>query len=128
MIAGWRTVINWPAALRGAAPVWLTITLLLSLFALWCAFADERWQMTSNYLGHHIRIGRYVLSSEYRDAELEIVCRRDSNDNPYYRLYAVVNGKLRFLMDRDEKALHQLAAFISFHTGWPVRPMRFWNS
>jgi hypothetical protein len=45
----------------------------------------------------------------------------DSRGRPYYRLYAIVSGRPHFLMERDEEALRQLAAFISFHTGWPVR-------
>lgn len=121
MIAAWRTFANAPTALKGSALVWLAIMLLLVLFALWCAFADERWQIARNYLGHRITIGRYVHLKRYQDAELEIVCRRDSRGKPYYRLYAIANGRAHFLMERDEKDLCQLAAFISFHTGWPIR-------
>jgi len=122
VMAGWKALATRPTVLRGSAPVWLAITFMLFLFALWCAFADERWQIASNYLGHRLSIGRYVRASQYRDAELEIVCRRDARGKPYYRLYAIVNDRPHFLIDRDEKALHLLAAFISFYTGWPIRP------
>ena len=122
-ITGWQTLASLPMALRTSAPVWLAITLLLILFALWCALADERWRVAKNSLGHRLSIGGYVHTKDYQDAELEIVCRRDSRGRPYYRLYAIANGKPHFLIERDEEALSQLAAFISFHTGWPVRPM-----
>lgn len=124
-IAGWQAFVSLPTTLRTSAPVWLATALLLILFALWCAFADERWQVAKNYLGHRLSIGGYVHTSHYRDAELEMVCRRDSRGKPYYRLYAMANGKPHFLIERDEEALGQLAAFISFHTGWPVRPTVF---
>jgi hypothetical protein len=120
-IAGWQTLASFPMTPKTSAPVWLAITLLLILFALWCAFADERWRVAKNSLGRRLSIGGYAHTSHYRDAELEIVCRRDSRGKPYYRLYAVANGKPHFLIERDEEALCQLAAFISFHTGWPVR-------
>jgi len=54
-----------------------------------------------------------------QDADLEIVLRFSTKFNvPYYRLYAVVNGKSHFLIDRGEKEIQQLARFISLHTGW----------
>jgi hypothetical protein len=121
LIAAWRVFANSPVGLKESALVWLAIMLLLVLFALWCAFADERWQIANNYLGHRIAIGRYVHSKRYQDAELEIVCRRDSRGKPYYRLYAIGNSRPHFLIERDEKDLRQLAVFISFHTGWPIR-------
>jgi hypothetical protein len=43
---------------------------------------------------------------------------------PYYRLYLVVDRESHFLMERSATELQQLAAFISFHTGWRVQPMR----
>jgi hypothetical protein len=121
-IAGWRTVVNWPMGLKGSAPVLLVITVLLGLFAIWCAFADDRWHIEKNYLARRLSIGRFVYSSHYRDAELEIVLRF-LNSRPYYRLYVIANGHSHFLIERDENALRQLAGFISFHTGWPIRPL-----
>jgi hypothetical protein len=40
---------------------------------------------------------------------------------PYYRLYAVVNGKSSFLVERREQELLQLAKLMSRYTGWQVR-------
>jgi len=39
------------------------------------------------------------------------------------RLYTIDNGRSHLLIERDEKELRQLEAFISFHTGWPIRPL-----
>jgi hypothetical protein len=53
---------------------------------------------------------------------LEIILRFDKWSKPYYRLYAVVNGKQHFLIERGEQDLLKLARFMSFHTGWQLRP------
>jgi len=77
------------------------------------------WHMERNCLVHRVGIGRLDYSRRYQDADLEIVLRLSTKFNvPYYRLYAVVNGKSRFLIDRGEKEIQQVAKFISFHTGW----------
>jgi hypothetical protein len=121
VIAGWRTLVNWQLNLKESALVCLGITVLLSLFAIWCAFVDERWHIEKNCLEHRLGIGRFVHSSRYQHAELEIVLRF-VNSRPTYQLYAIANGRSHFLIARDENALRQLAGFISFHTGWPIRP------
>jgi len=90
VIAGWRTFVNWQMGLNESALVCLGITMLLSLFAVWCGFADDRWHIEKNGLEHHISIGRFVYASRYRDAELEIVLRF-FNSRPNYRLYAIAN-------------------------------------
>jgi hypothetical protein len=122
-LAGWRTLVNWHMGLNGSAPVLLVMTVLLSLFAIWCALVDDRWRIEKNCLERRLSIGRFLYSSHYRDAELEIVLRF-LNSRPYYRLYVIANGQSHFLIERDENALRQLAGFISFHTGWPVRPLQ----
>lgn len=123
ILAGWRTFANWEPGARGSAAPWLIITLLLSLLALWCALADEVWHVENNSLVHRVGIGPFASSRQYRDAELAIMLRSSTQYNiPYYQLYAVVNGKSGFLMERGENELRQLANFISFHTGWPIRP------
>lgn len=122
--AGWRVLANWRTAAGGSALVWMGITLALSLFAAWCAFADELWHIERNRLAHRVGIGPWVKSCRYTNAELEIKLRFSTEFSvPYYRLYAVENGKPHFLLERGEQDLHQLTAFISFHTGWPIRPM-----
>ena len=124
IIAGWRTFVNWQIVpLRSLAP-WLGITLLLSLFAIWCSFADEFWHIEKNYLKHQIGFGRWVHSRDYRDADLKIVRRFSTNFSvPYYRLYVIVNGRSSFLMERrKQEELCQLATFISFHAGWRILP------
>ncbi len=77
------------------------------------------WHLERNCLVHRVGIGRFDYSRRYQDADLEIVLRFSTKFNvPYYRLYAVVNGKSHFLIDRGEKEIQQLAKFISFHAGW----------
>jgi len=122
VIAGWRTFVNWQMGLNGSGLVCLGITILLSLFAIWCSFVDERWHLEKNCLEHRLAIGRFVYRTPYRDAELEIALRF-VNSRPNYRLYAIANAQSHFLIARDENALRKLAGFISFHTGWPVRPL-----
>ena len=101
------------------------ITLALSLLALWCAFADERWHLERNLLEHRVGIGAWIHSRSYRDADLQIIVRFAdvARSRPYYRLYAIENSTSHFLIDRGEQELMQLATFISFHTGWPILPV-----
>jgi hypothetical protein len=127
VIAGWRTVVNWQTAPAGSVAMWLGITLALSLLALWTAFADELWHIERNHLVHRVGIGRWAYSRHYRDADLQIMLRFSTKWSvPYYRLYAIENGKSQFLLDRGEQELRQLATFISFHTGWPIQPVVPW--
>jgi hypothetical protein len=124
LVAGWRTFVNWQVAAGGSVAPWVVITSALALFAIWCAFADELWHIERNHLVHRVGIGLWTYSHNYRDAELQIIVRFARRGSlPYYRLYAIENGKSRFLLERGEQELGQLATFISFHTGWPVRPM-----
>jgi len=123
-IAGWRTLVNWQIAPGGSVSPWLGITLVLSLLAAWCTFADELWHIERNQLVHQVGVGPWAHLRHYRDANLQIMLRFSTNFNvPYYRLYAIENGKSHFLLERGEQELRQLATFISFHTGWPVQPL-----
>jgi len=124
IIAGWRTLANWQIAPKGSVVPWVGITLALSLLAIWCAFADELWHIERNHLVHRVGIGSWAHSRHYRDAELQMVLRFSTKFNiPYYRLYAIENGKSHFLIERGEQELRQLANFISFHTSWPIGPL-----
>ena len=120
VLAGLRAMSHWNSA---SAMPWLVVAAILTAFALWCALGDEVWHLERNYLVHLIGIRRWRFSRRYRDANLEIVQRFGTKwGRPYYRLYAVVNGKSSFLVERDEQELLQLAQFISQYTGWRVRP------
>ena len=125
VLAGWRTFANWQIATGASFAPWVGITLALSLLAVWCAFADELWHIERNRLEHRVGIGLWTYSRNCRDAELQIIVRfvHRARSRAYYRLYAIENGKSHFLLERGEQELHQLATFISFHTGWPVQPM-----
>ena len=119
--AGWRTFANWQIATGASIAPWVGITLALSLLAVWCAFADELWHIDRNRLEHRVGIGLWMYSRSYRDADLQIMLRFSTKFNvPYYRLYALENGKSYFLLERVEQELRQLATFISYHTGWPI--------
>src|SRR5258708_5758814 len=63
----------------------------------------------------------------YQDADLEIILRFSTKfSTPYYRLYVIENGRQYFLIERGEQDLRKLVAFISSHTGWPLRPQTIW--
>ena len=98
------------------------LTLFLSELALWIAFGDEVWHLEGNCLVHRVGIGRWCYSRHFQGADLEIIVRFNKWGKPYCRLYAVVNGKRTFLLERGEQELLELARFISFHTGWHLRP------
>ena len=107
----------------GAATPWLILSIFLSALSLWCALGDEVWHLERNCVVHRVGIGRWLHSRRYQNADLNIMLRFSTNyGRPYYRLYAVVNGKSYFLMERDQPELQQLAKFISSHTGWQLRP------
>ena len=120
VLAGSRTISHWNSA---SATPWLVVTAILTAFAIWCALGDEVWHLERNCLVHQTGIKGWRFSRRYKDANLEIVQRFSTKWGlPYYRLYAVANGKSFFLIERDEQELLQLANFISQYTGWQVRP------
>jgi len=119
VLTGLRAISQWNSA--GRTP-WLVVTVLLGAVGLWCALGDEAWRLERNCLVHRIGVRSWVFSRRYQDANLEIVQRFSTNYSvPYYRLYAVVDGKSFFLVARGEKELLQLAKFISQYTGWQIR-------
>ena len=118
-IASWQTLVRWGNP--GGSTPWLVATFLLTLFALWCAFAAELWHIERNCLVHQVGIGSWAYRRRYVDAQLQIVLGRSTNFNvPYYRLYALMGGRSYFLFERGETELRQLANLISFHTGWRI--------
>lgn len=120
VLSGLQAMSHWNST--SAAP-WLVVTAILAAFALWCALGDEVWHLERNCLVHQTGIGRWRFSRCHHDVTLEIVQRFSTKWGlPYYRLYAVGNGKSSFLVERGEQELLQLAMFISQYTGWQVRP------
>jgi hypothetical protein len=118
----WRASLQWTLLSQEDIAIRLGLTLFLIVFALWCAFADEAWHLEKNLLVHRVGIRGWGYSRRIQNAELEIVLRFTTKFSlPYWRLYAVTNGKSRFLVERDVEELRQLATFISFHTGWQIR-------
>ena len=119
VLAGLRAISHWNSA--NPTP-WLVVSAILAVLALWCALGDEVWHLERNCLVHQTGIRRLGFSQRYQDAHLEIVQLFSTKWGlPYYRLYAVVNGKSSFLVERGEQELLQLARFISQYTGWQVR-------
>jgi hypothetical protein len=122
IVAGLKTLVQWSAVSAEPVTPWVGLTLFLSLLALWIAFGDEVWHLEQNCLAHRVGIGRWCHSRRFQDADLEIIVRFNKWGKPYYRLYAIVSGKQHFLLERDEQDLLMLARFISFYTGWLLRP------
>ncbi len=122
ILAGWKTLVQWSAVSTEAVGPWVGLTLFLGGLALWIAFGDEVWHLEQNCLAHRVGIGRMCYSSRSQDADLEIIVRFNKWGKPYYRLYAVVSGKQNFIIERGEQDLLKLGRFISFHTGWLLRP------
>lgn len=123
ILAGWKTLVQWNILSREAITPWVGLSLFLSALALWLIFGDEVWHLEGNCLVHRVGVGSWCYSRSYQDADLEITLRFSTTWNvPYYRLYAVIKGKPYFLIERSEPDLRKLANFISFHTGWQVRP------
>jgi hypothetical protein len=121
ILAGGKAIVQWNVRSTDVTP-WAVLTLFLSGLALWIAHGDEVWHLERNCLVHRIGINRWCYSKRYQDAALEIIVRFNKWGKPYYRLYATVNGKQHFLIERGELELLMLARFISFHTGWHLRP------
>ena len=122
IVTGWKTLVRWSAVSAQPVTPWVGLTLFLSLLALWIAFGDEAWHLEPNCIVHRVGIGRWCYTGRFQDADLEIIVRFNKWGKPYYRLYAIVNGKQHFLLERAEQELLMLARFISFHTGWLLRP------
>jgi hypothetical protein len=101
---------------------WLVVTAIVTALALWCALGDEVWHLERNCLVHRTGIRKWSFSRRYQNADLEIVQRFSTKWGlPYYRLYAVVNGKSSLLVERGEQELLQLTKYISQYTGWQAR-------
>jgi len=116
-----RTIIDCNRGSSTSVIPWLLMTFCLAFLAVWCALADEVWRLERNCVMHRIGIGSWCHSVRYQNADLEIRLRFNKWGHPYYRLYAVEDGNAHFLIERGEQDLMQLAEFISYHTGWPIR-------
>jgi hypothetical protein len=122
VLAAWETATVWHVLPKQNIAPWSAITLFLCALTLWIGFAGEVWHLEKNCVLHRVGIGAFCYSSRYQDAELSIALAFTTKFGiPCYRLYAVMNGKPRFLMERSAQDLQNLAAFISLRTGWPVR-------
>jgi hypothetical protein len=122
ILAGGKAFVQWSARSTEAVTPWVVLTLFLTGLALWITFGDEAWHLEENSLVHRVGIGRRYYSRRYEAADLEIISRFNKWGKPYHRLYAIVNGGQHFLIERGEQELLKLTSFISFHTGWRLRP------
>jgi hypothetical protein len=97
------------------------IALLLSGFAVWCAYGTESWHVAPNRLEHRVGIGRWGRVRRYHDATLEIAGHTDQYGRPYYRLYVVADDGRHFLVERRLAELNALADLMAVQTGWQRR-------
>ena len=88
------------------------------LFAIWCAYARVCWRIGPGFIEHHLDFGSWRRVRRYENAGLEIVTGRTSQDEPFYRLFAVVEGKRHFLFERSMDEIVQLARYLSARTGF----------
>lgn len=116
-----RALFHWNSLPRESLALWLVLTAILAFFALWCASADEVWHLEANCVVHRVGFRKLGFTRRYQNAELQVVVRFTKFGRPCYRLYAIVNGKTNFLIERGEQELRQLTDFISLHTGWRIR-------
>jgi hypothetical protein len=107
-----------PSPLGTSSPVAIGIAVLLSAFALWCAFASESWHVGPNRLEHRVGIGGWRRVRTYRDAALKIVGRHDQYGRPYDRLYAIDGDGRHFLLERRLPELAAWADLVAAETGW----------
>jgi len=124
VFATYKSIVGWHSLTLTGRVACLGFSLLFASLALWTTLADELWHLESNLLIHRVGIGRWAVVHSFQNAELEITLRYGAKfGTPYYRLYAVVDGKPHFLFEPNEKELQRLADFISTHTGWRLRPI-----
>jgi hypothetical protein len=121
--AAWKSTALWTRTPVTHIALWCGLTLLLVLATVWCALGDETWVLQSGQVTHRIGIRSWSYKRQLEHAELEVVLDFSTHFNvPSYRLYAVIDGQPHFLFERRQPDLHLLAAFVSFYTGWPIRP------
>lgn len=120
ILTGGKALVQWNVR-STSVTAWAVLSLFLSGLALWIALGDEVWHLEQNRLVHRIGISGWYFSNHYENATLDVIVRFNKWSKPYYRLYAIVNGKQHFLIERGEQELPKLASFISWHTGWWLR-------
>lgn len=97
------------------------ISVLLLVFAVWCAFGDEVWHAGRDLIEHRVGIGAWKHIRTYRRARLEVIQRFNKYGIPYSRLYVVSDGRFRFLIERTPPEMADLARFFAHYTGWEVQ-------
>lgn len=103
------------------------LEVLLVALTVWCALADQSWTLAPDLLESRVGIGRTAHVRQFQHAQLRTVERTSRNWNvPYCRLYAVVDGRSHFLMDRRPDELRSLAYFIAQRTGWSLSDVQAW--
>lgn len=124
---GWTGVTAYSLAAQVVPPLGvspfaaISISILLFMLAVWCAFGDEMWYVRRDLLEHRVGIGTWQHVRAYRGAEIEVIGRFNRYGEPYFRIYASSGGAARFVIERNNPELAGLARFIAYHTGWQVR-------
>jgi hypothetical protein len=124
-LTAWKSIALWSWLPLPHRVGWAGLSLALALFTGWCVLDGEAWILESDRVTHRIGIGSWSYKRQVEHAELEIVLDISAHFRvPCYRLHAVTQGQPHFLFERQQPDLQLLAAFISFYTGWPIRPAR----
>lgn len=78
--------------------------------------------MDRNSIEQRVGVKAWAYRQHFKDGALEIVLNHWTRYGvPCFRMYVVVEGQRRFLIERDQATLEQLAAFISSYTTWPIK-------
>ena len=118
---GLRALIQWNRGAAAGVTPWLALATFFCLFALWMAFADEAWHLSTNQVTHRVGIGAICYHRTYQNADLAIVVGFTKFGKPYYRLRVIADGNYFLLIERPEQELKVLARFIARYTGWRIR-------
>ena len=99
----------------------VVIGIAATSFAVWCALADEVWQITSNCLEHRVGIGRLAQVQSYRDGEIAMLVHWNRWGKPFGRLYVVDASGRHFLLEREAEEASAVAGLVCSVTGWRRR-------
>src|ERR1700737_925558 len=75
LFTAWGAASQRAVLSEGSLALRVGISLMLTLFAIWCAFADEVWHIEFNRLEHKVGIGALCYARRFEGAGLQIVRR-----------------------------------------------------
>jgi hypothetical protein len=99
----------------------LLLTGLLTASTWWCAFADERWRLSSGVIEHRVGLRRIAFVRRIEDHTARLTIGNGYGrrfETPFFRLYAETGGRRQFIAERKLADLKALGRFIATYTGW----------